>query len=145
MHSKKIIIFALISLVQFGLSQLTLKPVNKLDVAFEKFPKPKTLASVQTSSTTNAPLTVEDILNSVGLNMSHLFKISDWKNMCTIRLRERSSFRGFFKAIEKSDSCQATLNDAIVETRIVLNGGQWQCSWSSSSYVAGTNFSFYQM
>lgn len=90
-------------------------------------------------------MTVEDLLNSVGLNMSHLFKISDWKNMCTIRLREANSFRGFFKAIEKSDTCQATLNDAIVETRIVLNGGQWQCSWSSSSYTAGTNLSFYQM
>ena len=88
---------------------------------------------------------IENLLNSVGLNMSQLFKISDWKNMCTIRLREQSSFRGLFQAIEKSDTCKATLNDAIVETRIVLNGGQWQCSWSSSSYSAGTNLAFYQM
>ena len=88
---------------------------------------------------------IENLLNSVGLNMSQLFKISDWKNMCTIRLREQSSFRGLFQAIERSDTCKATLNDAIVETRIVLNGGQWQCSWSSSSYAAGTNFAFYQM
>lgn len=87
----------------------------------------------------------KDTLKAVGLNVNQLFKISDWRNMCTIRLREGNSFRGLFKAISKGDSCFATLNDEILETRIVLNGPQWKCSWSSSSFVAGTNLSFYQM
>lgn len=90
----------------------------------------------------------KDTLKAVGLNVSHLFTISDWINICSIRLRSNNSSRGQFEAIRDSDSCYVTLNDEIVDTTTIWYGPgtivQSECSWSSSSFFAGTNSTFYQ-